>query len=98
MASLRSEQQRATQPTTWSEWLLELGKQVERALKRGADIEEVSRKFQSSTETCKLALVFRRSSSVIRLRAMVEDWTREKLITALGGVCEPASKQQAGSR
>ena len=89
---------RATQPVNWAEWLLTLGKQVHRQIRRGAGIEEASRQMQSSLDTCKLGLVFYRTSDVVKFRAMVEDWSRDRLVLELGGVGRlTPRRQQAGT-
>jgi hypothetical protein len=95
----RSREKRDTQPVNWAEWLLDLGKQVNRQIRRGAGIEEVSRRFQTTVDACKLSVVFFRSSDLLKVRAIVEDWSRDRLITELGGIYRtPPVKQQAGSR
>jgi hypothetical protein len=76
--------QGASLPSTWAEWLLELGKKADREIRRGAGLEEVTRKLQSSGDTCKLAIVFYRSDIVTRFRALVEDWSRERMVSELG--------------
>lgn len=89
----------ATQPANWTEWLLTLGRRVHKQIRRGAGIEEVSRRTQASLDTCKLGLVFYRSSDLVKLRAMVEDWSRERLVLELGGIYRTTpQEQQAGTR
>jgi hypothetical protein len=75
-----------TQPANWAEWLLDLGKQVNKQIRNGAGIEEASRRLQNSLDTCKLGLVFYRTSDVVKVRAMIEDWSRERLVLELGGI------------
>ncbi len=88
-----------SQPVNWAEWLLELGKHVNKQIQRGAGIEEVSRRLQSSPDTCKLGLVFNRTSDVVKLRALVENWSTDRLIAELGGIYRTLpQKQQAGTR
>jgi hypothetical protein len=88
----------ATQPINWPEWLLTLGKRIHREIRRGAGIEEASKRLQSSLDTCKLGLVFYRASDVVKFRAMVEDWSRERMVLELGGVRRAIpNKQQAGT-
>src|SRR5262245_32268871 len=87
------------QPANWAEWLLDLGKRVNRQIRRGAGIEEVSRRLQNTLDTCKLSLVFYRSSHLVTVRAMIEDWSRERLLLELGGIYRTSlQEQQAGSR
>ena len=89
----------ATQPANWAEWLLTLGKQVHKQIRRGAGIEEASRRTQASLDSCKLGLVFYRSNDSVKVRAMVEDWSRERLLLELGGIYRTTpQKQQAGTR
>ena len=75
-----------TQPSSWAEWLMDLGKEVNKQIRGGAGIEEVARRLQNSLDTCKLSLVFYRSSDVVKVRAMIEDWSRERLVQELGGI------------
>ena len=96
MARSREDLQ-ATEPVNWAEWLLTLGKRVHKQIRRGAGIEEASRQMQSSLDTCKLGLVFYRSSDLVKFRAMAEDWSRERLVLELGGIRRATpSKHQAG--
>jgi hypothetical protein len=74
------------QPANWAEWLLDLGKTVNRQLRSGAGIEEVAERSQNSIDTCKLSLVFYQTSDVVKVRALVEDWSRERLVHELGGM------------
>jgi hypothetical protein len=83
---LRTRENPPTQPASWAEWLLDLGKQVDKQIRSGAGIEEVSRLLQNTLDTCKLGLVFYRTSDVVKVRAMIEDWSRERLILELGGI------------
>ena len=95
----RSREDQKSEPANWAEWLLDLGKQVNRQIRRGAGIEEVTRRLQTTIDTCKLGLVFYRTSDLVKLRAMVEDWSRERLILELGGIYRTTpQKQQAGTR
>lgn len=82
----RSREQKNSQPANWAEWLLDLGKNVHREIRSGAGIEEVARNCQNSLDTCKLSLVFYRTCDVVKVRAMIEDWSRERLVTELGGL------------
>jgi hypothetical protein len=87
------------QPANWAEWLLDLGKRVNRQIRDGAGIEEVSRRFQNTLDTCKLSLVFYRTSDLVKVRAMIEDWSRERLVLELGGIYRTVNeKQKAASR
>jgi hypothetical protein len=95
----RPREKSATGPANWAEWLLELGRDVNRQIRRGAGIEEVSQKFQTTVDTCKLSLVYYRSSDVLKVRAMVEDWSPERLVIELGGIWRTAPQTlEAGSR
>ena len=88
-----------TLPANWAEWLLKLGKRVNCELRRGVGIQEVSRLVESNTDTCKLGFVFYKSCDLVKLRAMVEDWSRDRLVTELGGMFRQASTRQiAGTR
>lgn len=95
----RSRENQQTEPANWAEWLLDLGKQVNRQIRRGAGIEEVTRRLQTTIDTCKLGLVFYRTTDCVKLRAMVEDWSRERLVMELGGIYRKApQKLQAGTK
>jgi hypothetical protein len=69
----------------WTERLLDLGKCVSKQIRRGAGIEEASRRLLSDPEQCKLALVFFKANDVLKFRAIVEDWTEARLVSELGG-------------
>ena len=95
----RTRESTHTQPANWAEWLLDLGKKVDTQIRRGAGIEEVSRKLQNTLDSCKLSLVFYRSSDVVKLRAIVEDWSRDRLVLELGGMYRVIPEQaNAGLR
>ena len=87
-----------TSPVNWAERLLELGKCVSKQIRRGAGIEEASRRLLSDPDQCKLALVFFKSSDVVKFRAMVEDWTWARLVSELGGLNRVEKrKEEVGS-
>ncbi len=84
-------------PANCAEWLHDLGKCVNKQMRRGAGIEEVARLLFANPQHCKLALVFFRAADVLKLRAMVEEWNWERLISELGG-SRTARREEAGAR
>lgn len=95
----RQRENNVTLPANCAEWLLDLGRCVNKQMKRGAGIEEVARQLFANPEHCKLALVLYRASDVFKLRAMVEDWKWERLVSELGGLYRAAGRrEQAGTR
>lgn len=94
----RQREKNVALPANCAEWLLELGKCVNRQMRRGAGIEEVAQQLFANPVHCKLALVLYRASDVFKLRAMVEDWSWERLVSELGGICRVAvERAQAGT-
>lgn len=94
----RSFESQTAQPRNWAEWLLDLGKNVNKQIRSGAGIEEASERLKCTVDSCKLSLVFFLATDVVKLRAMVEDWSRERLVEELGGLeSAKVQKQQAGT-
>ena len=73
------QKQVSNEPLNWADWLLDLGKRVQLHMCRGAGIEEASRKYRTSIDTCKLAIAFFCTRDVVKLQAIVEDWSRDRL-------------------
>jgi hypothetical protein len=90
----RSREHPQTLPASWAEWLLDVGKRAHKLIRSGAGIEEVSRKLQTTSDTCQLSLVFVAASDLVKLRAMFENWTRERLILELGGIYRAAAEKE----
>ena len=84
-------------PTNWAEALLELGRAGCKQLRHGAGIEQVSRRFQSTPDTCQLALEFRNATDLLKLRAMVEAWSRERIVRELAEVAGHAAQARTSS-
>lgn len=86
-------------PANCAEWLLDLGKCVERQSRRGAGIEEVAQKLFANPVHCKLALLLYRNGAAFKLRALIEDWSWDQIVSELDvqqRQSEP--KEQAGIR
>ena len=69
-----------------AELLLELGRRARKEIRRGAGIEEASGQLGITTRYCELALAFVCSSDLTKIRAMLEDWSAERIVQELGGV------------
>lgn len=77
----RSRQLKASSP---AEFLLECGRALYAKVRRGVGIDDAAKQSQSPLDYCALALAFVRSSDLLKLRAMVEDWTCERIARELG--------------
>ena len=63
----------------WGEVLADLADLVRGQMRRGAGIEEAARRAQLKMEQCRLALAFDDAAPQLKLRAMVEDWSRARI-------------------
>jgi hypothetical protein len=80
-------------PGNWAELLFAVGGRVRKQIKRGAGLEEVSKRFESTPDYCELALTFFRASDLLKLRAMVEDWPLERIACELGRPMEMIKRE-----
>ena len=67
-----------------AESLLELARRVRRRIRQRAGVEAGSKPFEISSDYCQLALQFVSSSDVLKLRALVEDWSIDRIASELG--------------
>ena len=79
-----------------AELLLELGRGLMKRIRCGAGIEEAASQVRTASDNCLLALEFVRSRDVVKFRAMVEDWSRDRIVAELRGAeriwqCQPES-------
>ena len=72
-------------PANWAELLFDLGRAVARQVRRGAEIADIAKPLRATADHCALALAFVRSSDVVKLRAMVEDWSLPQITQELAG-------------
>ena len=81
--SCRTRANQPTLPPNAAELLLECGRFVHHQVHRGIEIKQVSEQLQATPDHCVLALAFAISSDVLKLRAMVEDWSYERIACEL---------------
>jgi hypothetical protein len=74
----------ATLPRNWAELLDQLGRAAQKLVCHGANLEEVALALHSTTDNCRLALAFISSGALLKFRSMVEDWSWEQIVEALG--------------
>lgn len=72
----------ATWPSNSAE-SLGVGEVVRRYCRRGVPVLDAARQLQSTTDYCQLALAFTGSSDLLKLRALVEDWSVERIMGEL---------------
>lgn len=76
----------------WGEALLDLGRAMHKQFRRGAGFDDASRRLHTSPFQCELALEFFEAGDLLRLRALVEDWSWQRIARelALGELpCSP---------
>ena len=75
-----------TMARNWGELLADLANLVRGQMRRGAGIEEAARRMQLKTDQCRLALAFDNAAPRLKLRAMVEDWSRARIEREFGPI------------
>ena len=63
----------------WGELLSDQARRLREQMRRGAGLEEASQELQLRLDQCRLALTFADSEDLLKLRAMVEDWPRDRI-------------------
>jgi hypothetical protein len=71
-------------PGNWGELVIDFGRRIQKKIRGGAGLEEVSRRTRSTTPYCNLAIAFANASDLIKLRAMVEDWSLDRIADEIG--------------
>jgi hypothetical protein len=64
--------------------VIDFGRRLQKKIRGGAGLEEASQRFHSTSAYCHLAITFAGTSDLIKLRAMVEDWSLDRIVEELG--------------
>jgi hypothetical protein len=71
-------------PGSWGELVIDFGRRIQKKIRGGAGLEEVSRRSRSTAPYCQLAVDFANASDLIKFRAIVEDWSLDRIADELG--------------
>ena len=71
-------------PGNWGELVIDFGRCLQKRMRSGAGLREASERLQSTSAYCHLALAFASANDLIKLRALVEDWSLERIAEELG--------------
>jgi hypothetical protein len=71
-------------PGNWGEIMIDFGRQIQKKISGGAGLEEVSRRSRSTVAYLQFAVAFVRASKLIQFRAIVEDWSLDRIAEELG--------------
>ena len=98
MIRLRANSQKG-QPKSLAEIICNEGRSIRRHMRCGAGIEEAAKALHLSPAACAIALRFCSSSDLLKLRAMVEDWSLPRIVVELGllqpsGGWDPTARAQ----
>ena len=63
----------------WGELLSDQARLLREQMRGGAGLEEASRELHLSLDQCRLAIALDESEDVLKLRAIVEDWPRDRI-------------------
>lgn len=75
---------RADVPGNWGELVIDFGRRVQKKMRSGAGLEEVSRRVRSTMPYCQLAVDFAGASDLVKFRAIVEEWSLDEIAAELG--------------
>ena len=68
---------------TCAELLLEVGRRVGKHIRHGATMADVAELVAVPADYCQLALAFACASDLVKLRALVEAWPRQRIAREL---------------
>lgn len=69
----------------WGELLSDQARRLREQMRRGAGLEEASQELRLRLDQCRLALAFADAEDLLKVRAMVEDWPRERIEVEFAG-------------